>query len=245
MNGVPKTNHLKRCKRLVLLSQKRWETRVSHEYDQNKNCTIYWCQNITKHSLNYCGTRKHLDQTPILIFLWTTTGWRSLKMSPDLSWCHCRSWPCCRPTTPDHRARRSRVKGPSVAALVLLRHCRAAGAYKSPARLPGPAAGCASSSVVHLFKEIHIIQIWYTACTQSHLDTLIRKSLCILLYAIQACCEHGVLHVSWRQTVVQILGYVLEAKYLSVWWNSPPAEAAPRTSWPQNLQAPTAGWAAP
>lgn len=51
------------------------------------------------------------------------------------------------------------MKGPSVAALVLLRHCRAAGAYRSPAHLPGPAAGCASSSVVLLIKEIYAIQI--------------------------------------------------------------------------------------
>lgn len=65
------------------------------------------------------------------------------------------------------------MKGPSVAALVLLRHCRAAGAYRSPAHLPGPAAGCASSSVEPLIKEIYIIQISYTTCTQSHLDKII------------------------------------------------------------------------
>lgn len=88
------------------------------------------------------------------------------NMFPNLSWCHCKSSPCCQPTTPDHRVRRSRAKGPSVAALTLLRRCRAAGAYRSPARLHGPDAGCASSSAVLLIKTISYIT-WTCQRTQN------------------------------------------------------------------------------
>lgn len=94
--------------------------------------------------------RKHIhkDQQNITLY------YSIFNMSIDLSWCHCRSWPCCQPTAPDHRVRRNTVKEPSVAAAALYRCCRAAGVYRNPAHPPGPAAGCASSLVVLLVKRI-------------------------------------------------------------------------------------------
>lgn len=80
---------------------------------------------------------------------------RTAKMSSDLSWCRCRSWPCCRPTAPDRRAKKSRAKGPSGDASASSRCYRSACAYRSPARLPGLVAGCASSSVVLLIKQFN------------------------------------------------------------------------------------------
>lgn len=111
---------------------------------------LHRCKNLTEH---YCQTQSLIFLQNNKVVQVTTSPFRSLKNSPDLSWCHCRSWPCCQLATPDHRARTSRVKVQSATALVLLHRCRAAGAYRSPTRLPGPAAGCASSSAVLLITK--------------------------------------------------------------------------------------------
>ena len=105
------------------------------------------------------------------------------NMSPDLSWCHCRSWPCCQLTTPGHRVRKSRAKGLSEASVALFRCCRAACACRSPVHPLWQAEDCASSSAVLLFKDTHSIineqrcfcscvrrQRCYTVCIHTTLE---------------------------------------------------------------------------
>lgn len=128
----------------VIFTLKAETIRLSHK-EMGEN-TIRKCQDITKdpestavHNINMC---EQMHPSP-------------KQKQTDLSWCRCRSWPCCQPTTPSHTVTRSRATAPSVAASTWPHCCRAAGAYRSPGRPPGPAVGCASSSVVPLNKHGH------------------------------------------------------------------------------------------
>lgn len=156
-------------------------------------------------------------------------------MPPDLSWCHCRSWPCCPPITPDHRVSRNRAKGPSAAALVLFHWCRAVGAYRSPARLPGPAVGCAWSSVVLL--KIYMLNKLTKILVRIN-QKMIVMNCSLHLY----CFSKNTTKIECYRVFMHVVSAV---KHLSVWWNSPPEEAAPHTPCSQNLQALTTGWIAP
>lgn len=167
-----------------------------------------------------------------------TSHYIRFNTSPDLSWCHYRSSPCCQPAAPDHRVRTSTATAPSAVAAASLHRCHGAGVYRNPAHPPGPAAGCASSSVAPLNRKKRRGRggIYTKTETDTNKTGKTTHLYCIKIKS-HPVMHRGSCHKARQEETVC-------SQYLGVWWSSPPAEAAPQTSWPQNLQALTFGWAA-